>query len=154
MKAHQFNGQTFYFTGTRWLDSDYIAVPGKTAELLSKQLKLDISSPEEAARIRRSARSQGQSTVGTLAIQSILDNPRPEYLPVLVGLLRDRGQQRRALELTENAAECKALLVARAACWADLKEWMPAVKEASRAKQLGAGRVADSVLNRVLRETA
>lgn len=154
MKSYEYKEQRYYWSGKSWLDEHYVAVCGELSLELTKRFQVRIEGVESAAALRKEARAQGLVSFNQLAERTLLESKDPAALASLVGHLRDRGQQKRALILTRKGPMTPALLVARAACWCDLGYYEKARAAAGLARMMGSGMYADAVLRRISREAS
>lgn len=152
MTRYELNGRQFYWSGQSWLDEHYIAVSGKVALELSQRFSVRVRGSRQAAALRDRAKRYGQSSLNILAEKALTRSRDPGASASLVGLLRDRGLQERALILTWGRPLNGPFLVARAACWCDLGEYEKAKKAAQMAASMGSRLYASAVLRRIEKE--
>ena len=154
MTSYEYNGRQYYWSGRSWLDEHYIAVCGSVALELCQHFPVRVKGLKQAATLRHRAVTNGQSCLNLLAEKAMTQSKDPAVLANLVGLMRDRGLQSRALTLTWGRPLNGPFLVARAACWCDLGEYDKARRAAQMALSMGSGEYATAVLRRIEKEAS
>lgn len=155
-----YEGRTYTWSGTCWLDSDSIAVPAVVESALNALYEQDMSAADASEgdidvlleRARHARRANQLQRAERLTRRVLEGSPgHPGALAILCAILRRRGRPKQALEETESASHASypPLIVSRAAAQCDLGRWEEAKRTISRALAIGGGGEAFAVVRRI-----
>jgi hypothetical protein len=152
---------TYIWDGNRWYHSRTFVTPPtadilKLDSLLLKALEEEDASISEIDDLLGRARQAGEALqhhrVEQIAHRILkLEPGHGGAATILCSSLRAHNRPAQALKVTEpmKDTDCAPLLVARAAAFCDLERWQEALVAITRARAVGAGKLATQILRRI-----
>ena len=160
-KEVNLDGNTYIWDGERWYHAKTFVTPPTVAVLKLDLLLLKALEEEDRsisdiddllARAGQAGEALQHQRAGLIAKRILkLDPSHSGAAALLCSSLRAQNRPAQALKATQSMkdADNAPLLVLRAAAFCDLERWQEAEGEITRARAVGAGRLASQVIRRI-----